>query len=88
MEKDLTDWINEAKTNYYTQQFEMYKNDIKKTWDTIKIAIDRRRHKSSFPDYFKVNERNIFENTEIANEFNRYFVNIGPELANSLDTDG
>ena len=84
MEKDLTDWINEAKTNYYTQQFEMHKNDIKKTWDTIKMAIDRRRHKSSFQDFFKVYGRNIFEKTEIANEFNRYFVN----PANSLDTDG
>ena len=62
MEKDLTDWINEAKTNYYTQQFDKYKNDIKKTWDTIKMAIDRRRHKSCFPDYFKVNERDFWKN--------------------------
>ena len=52
------------------------------------MAIDRRSHKSHFPEYFKVNGRNIFEKSEIANEFNRYFVNIGPELANSLDSDG
>ena len=31
---------------------------------------------------------NIFDKTEIANEFNKYFINIGLELANSLDTSG
>ena len=33
-------------------------------------------------------EKNIFEKTEISNEFNKYFVNIGPELADSLDSSG
>ena len=88
MEKNIFEWINEAKSAYYTQQFEKHKNDIKKTWDTISTAINKRRHKSTFPDFFKVNGSNIFEKTEIANEFNKYFVNIGPELANSLDTQG
>ena len=52
LERDITEWITEAKANYYTQQLEKHKNDIKKTWETIKIAIDKRRHKSSFPDFF------------------------------------
>ena len=30
MEKDIFSWINEAKSKYYTEQFEKHKNDIKK----------------------------------------------------------
>ena len=88
MEKDLADWISEAKAKYYGNLFHEYQNDVKKTWDTIKTAINKRRHKSKYPDFFKVNNTNIFDKTEISNKFNRYFVDIGPELADSLDTSG
>ena len=88
LERDITEWITEAKANYYTQQLEKHKNDIKKTWETIKTAIDKRRHKSAFPEFFKIGENNIFDKTDIANGFNRYFVNIGRELADSLDSTG
>ena len=88
MEKDLVEWINEAKSKYYTNELELYKNDVKKTWNTIKQAIYSRRHKPKYPEFFKANGVNIFDKTEIANEFNKYFINIGLELANSLDTNG
>ena len=88
IEKDLAEWISEAKAKYYSDLFHKYQNDVKNTWDTIKTAINKRRHKSQYPDFFKINNTNIFDKTEIANHFNRYFVNIGPELADSLDTSG
>ena len=52
------------------------------------MAIYSRRHKAKYPEFFKANGVNIFDKTEIANEFNKYFINIGLELANSLDTNG
>ena len=88
IEKDLVEWISEAKAKYYGDLLHEHQNDIKKTWDTIKTAINKRRHKSKYPDFFKVNNTNVFDKTEISNQFNRYFVNIGPELADSLDTSG
>ena len=88
IEKDLAEWINEAKAKYYGELFHKYQNDIKNTWDTIKTAINKRRHKSKFPEFFKVNNTAIFDKTEISNQFNKYFINIGPELADSLDTSG
>ena len=87
-EKSLVESIENAKSTFFTEQFDNYKNDVKKTWDTIKTAINRRRHKAQYPDFFTKNSENIFDKTEIANEFNRYFTTIGPELANSLDTTG
>ena len=66
MERDITEWITEAKANYYAQQLEKHINDIKKTWETIKTAIDKRRHKSAFPEFFKIGERNIFDRIETA----------------------
>ena len=61
MEKDITEWIVEAKSSYFAKKFEDHINYVKKTWDTIKIAIDRRRHKSHFPEFFREGDRNIFE---------------------------
>ena len=58
MEKDLVEWINEAKSKYYTNELELYKNDVKKTWNTIKQAIYSRRHKPKYPEFFKVNRVN------------------------------
>ena len=88
MESDIKRWIIEAKSNYYSEQFNKHKNDIKKTWDVIKTAINKRRVKSNFPEHFTVNGVNIFDKTQIANEFNKFFTSIGPELADSLDTTG
>ena len=88
MERDLNDYITQAKAKYYSEQFDSFKDDVKKTWDTIKTAINRRRQKSAYPEFFNVNGNNIFDKTEISNEFNKYFINIGPELADSLDTSG
>ena len=89
MERDIEEYITDAKSKYFTEQLELHKNDIKKTWETIKTAINKRRHKSTYPDYFKTTQgENIFDKTEISNEFNKYFTNIGPELANTLDSTG
>ena len=87
-EKNITESIETAKSNYFSERFNTYKTDMKKTWETIKTAINKRRHKPKYPDYFTKNTENIFDKTDIANEFNKYFTSIGPELANSLDSNG
>ena len=88
LEKSIAVTIENTKSRYFSEQFNKHKSDIKKTWDVIKTAINKRRHKSKYPDFFTNKSENIFDKTEIANEFNKYFTSIGPELANSLDIDG
>jgi len=77
--------IRQAKMKYYQYCFDKYKDDIRKTWLTIKHIINKSDNKIDFPNYFMVNNRKIFDSCTIANEFNQFFVDIGPNLAQSIE---
>ena len=77
--------IKEAKQIYYLRSFEKFKHDIKQTWSIIDETLHRKR-KNSLPRVFSHNGRILKEPVEIANAFNRYFINIGPSLANQIHT--
>ena len=78
--------IREAKKNHYDQCFHKFKNDIKKTWQTIKTIINKNSNKSEFPSSFRMNDTIITDKQQIANSFNQYFTEIGPNLASSINT--
>ena len=71
--------IHEAKQLYYKRTFELYRNDNKQTWSVIKHTLQKNVR---CPDStnFVLNNRMITNLDEIANEFNKYFVNIGRSL--------
>lgn len=54
---------------------------MKNTWKIINEIINKPSSNKSFHDKFTNNDGIIQDPTEIANEFNNYFVNIGPSLA-------
>ena len=70
--------IRIAKINYYSSCFNKYKNDIKKTWQTISGIMNRKHTDSTYPKFFEINGVKIMDKIEIANKFNQYFTNIGP----------
>ena len=74
--------IKTAKKAYYEKQFVKYKNDTKKTWQTINEVLNRNKTRKNLPDTFlqKSSNINVTNPQEIANKFNEYFVNIGPQL--------
>ena len=80
----LTKNIRKAKKDYYYDQFAKYKNDIRKTWDTLKDVIIRSKNTSSFPSHFIINTSTVTEKPIIADKFNEYFCEIGPKLAESI----
>ena len=41
--------IRKAKSNYYHSQFQLFKNDTRKTWTTINELIDKTKKKTEFP---------------------------------------
>ena len=45
----LKQCIRMAKREYYVHEFTKYKNDIRKTWDTLKDIINTKKSKSDFP---------------------------------------
>ena len=79
--------IEHAKRIYYEHRFNKYKNDAKNTWKVIKKLINRNVAKKQKPCRFKVDDKILTEEHEIANAFNTYFTNIGPSLASNIKTN-
>ena len=77
--------IRSAKQHYYKFQFKKYKNDIRKTWSTIKLILNKTKKTSSFPNHFISDGRKVTNAEEIANKFNKYFTDIGPLLSQKIN---
>ena len=65
-------------------KFLAYRNDIKRTWDTIRTLMNKNKSKRSMQTKFCVNGRIIEGDLRIANEFNKFFLNIGPSMASKI----
>ena len=64
--------------------FEKCKNDIKATWRSINLVLKRNSSPSSYPREFIINGKSESDKQIIANEFNKYYVNVGPNLAQQI----
>ena len=74
-----------ARNDYTTRTFAFYKNDIKQTWSVIKDTLQKKLH-SAPSNKFILNNVTIRDPDEIANEFNRYFINIGRSLSDQIQS--
>ena len=72
------------KVQYYNTMLKENKYNIKKSWSILKVAIGKRNDKSSLPHEFIINNNPVTDNSEIANNFNEYFANIGPITINNV----
>ena len=75
---------------HYEQLFHKYKykykQDIKQTWCTINVILNNSRTTHAIQDSFHGNnDRNITETSEMANTFNSFLTQVGPQLANKID---
>ena len=61
----------------------MYKNDIKQTWTIIKDTLQNKA-REELPNKYLLNDRTLTNMDEIANEFNKYFINIGRLLSEQI----
>lgn len=79
--------INLAKKSYFHNQFEAYKNNMKKTWALLNTILKKSENSTDFPDFF-INENGdkITDNKLIAEGLNEFFVNVGPKLSSKLGT--
>nr|XP_047146234.1 uncharacterized protein LOC124819085 [Hydra vulgaris] len=69
--------------NHPEKNKEHSKGNSKKTWEVIKEVTGKKQlHKSTILNRIKLNSnREIFDKKEIAENFNKFFINIGKELA-------
>ena len=73
------------KKTYYERKFENIKGDLKQTWKLINDLTKRNKQESVKETEFKVDNTLINDNKEIANKFNEYFLNVGPNLAKKIE---
>ena len=80
--------IKIAKKNYYEEQLIKHKHDARNTWKTLNEIMNRSRVNKGLPNEFVGSNpsETIKDPHKIANKFNEYFVNIGPELAKTITT--
>ena len=72
-----------AKMLYYKRTFNLYQNDVKKTWTLIKETLQQKK-KQELPTEFIWNYRIMTDLDEIANKFNTYFINVGQSLSEQI----
>ena len=74
-----------AEKEYYTNLLEASKSNSKKTWSILKTVINKKRN-TRVQTQFKINDSIVTDKNHIAEKFNDFFVNIGPNLANKIPT--
>ena len=75
----LTDLIRKQKKKHYDLLFIKHKNDIKKTLDLVNGIINKSNDKHSLTSTrFKINDKWVENDSEIANAFNSFFAGVGP----------
>ena len=77
--KEVRKLKREEKASYYNLEFNKYKKDIKKT---------KSRSAKQLPGHFVVSGIEIKNKVDIANHFNNFFINNGPQLASKIDSKG
>ena len=76
--------IRKSKKLYWSKKFTDAKNSVKQTWANINCLLNQSKDKSNFPDSFIQNNIEITNDRDIADSFNKYFVNVGPNLAKTI----
>ena len=77
--------LKQAKLDYYHHLLNDNKGNAKKTWDVINELTNIKRRSNVQPSKLTLNNDNtVSEPQIIAEEFNRFFVNIGKEMAASI----
>ena len=74
-----------VKQIYYQSKLTDYQNDIQYTWKVIKEITGKSKLNSDrFPKPINVNGKPIKKNSRIAEEFNKYFINVWLNLADKI----
>ena len=79
----LTALLRAAKKRYFSDLLDEHKNNSKQTWKVLNDLLGRNR-KHQLPDSFDINGSPTSDAQKIADGFNSFFTNIGPNLGNQI----
>ena len=70
---------------YFQNKLKQYENNIKNTWKIMKVIIGKSKvYNDNFPKILNIDKKEITDKKTIAEEFNSYFINVGPKLATKI----
>ena len=91
IEKELSEYQakiqtckRKLKSDYYAAKFKKREGNIRDTWKGINEVLNRKGKSSDYPTHLIDKGRIIKDDVEIAECFNNFFTNIGPELAKEI----
>ena len=79
----LTTLLRNAERDHYDSLLKKYKSNLKKSWAVIKDVINRKKFGKTCSKFY-INNKCVSNKTLIADSFNSYFINIGPNLASHI----
>ena len=76
-----------SKKDYYNKLLDKNRSNIKGLWNVLNSIIRNGVRGTSYPSYFIENGKTIKNMDEVVSGFNKFFVNVGPELANQINME-
>lgn len=77
LNRQTTAMKRKNKKQYFKEYFEKFKNNSKKMWSGINLALEQTRHKKSLPSIVKDTDgKQIEGNKNVANAFAKYFESV------------
>ena len=70
---------------YYCEQFNIHRNNLKATWKLIGTLIKWKTKGQTSPSRIIMNNKTFTNKLDIAEQFNKYFISVGPSLASTID---
>ena len=78
--------LKSAEKAHYAKLFEQNKNNLKKSWSILKEIINKSRG-SNMCTRFKIDGVYSNDKSKISNGFNKFYINVGPNLAANIPSD-
>ena len=76
--------LRKSKAIYYHEKLQLTKYDMKQTWKCLKSVLNKNDERVELPRHFRDGNNIIKDKGEIADNFNKYFANIGNEISNTV----
>jgi hypothetical protein len=77
--------LRNAKKDYYSSKIAGQKFDPKRAWKSVNNILSRQ-NKPTVVNELNLDQNNLTSPEDIAEGFNDYFSNIGPDLASKIDS--
>ena len=75
----------DSKRKYFQEKRSFYKNDIKNIWKTPEDVTGKTKiNENRLPKKIALENKEITDQKTIAEKFNEFFVNVGPNLASKI----